>query len=63
MSRKNFPQELEIDVTKTKYLDNDIVEIINEFLASSEEKDISTRLISEKGTEENPKDISHVLEF
>lgn len=55
--------ELEIDVTKTKYLDNDIVEIINEFLASSEEKDISTRLISEKGTEENPKDISHVLEF
>ena len=55
--------ELEIDVTKTKYLDNDIVEIINEFLASSEENNISTRLISEKGTEENPKDISHVLEF
>ncbi|MEN8852687.1 MAG: SulP family inorganic anion transporter [Candidatus Arcticimaribacter sp.] len=55
--------ELEIDVTKTKYLDNDIVEIINNFLASSEEKNISTRLISEKGTEENPKDISHVLEF
>ncbi len=55
--------ELEIDVTKTKYLDNDIVEIINDFLASSEEKNISTRLISEKGTEENPKDISHVLNF
>lgn len=55
--------ELEIDVTKTKYLDNDIVEIINDFLASSEEKNISTRLISEKGTEENPKDIAKILEL
>ena len=53
--------ELEIDITKTKYLDNDIVEIINDFLASSDEKNISTRLISEKGLEKNPKDISHIL--
>lgn len=53
--------ELEIDVTKTKYLDNDIVEIINDFLEDSEEKNISTRLISEKGSEENPKDIAKVL--
>lgn len=53
--------ELEIDVTKTKYLDNDIVEILNDFLEDSEEKNISTRLISEKGSEENPKDIAKVL--
>lgn len=53
--------ELEIDVRKTKFLDNDIVEIINDFLANSEEKDIQTRLISEKGVEENPKDISKLI--
>ena len=53
--------ELEIDVRKTKFLDNDIVEIIKDFLANSEEKDIQTRLISEKGVEENPKDISKLL--
>lgn len=55
--------ELEIDVRKTKYLDNDIIEIINDFLANSEEKNIQTRLISEKGIEENPKDISKLLEY
>ena len=55
--------ELEIDVTKTKYLDNDIVEIINDFLATSEEKNISTRFISNKGTQENPKNIAEILEL
>lgn len=53
--------ELEIDVRKTKFLDNDIIEIINDFLANSEEKNIRTRLVSEKGVEENPKDISKLL--
>ena len=62
---ENLPveAELEIDVTKTKYLDNDIVEIINDFLANSEEKKISTRLITNKGTQENPKDIAEILEL
>ena len=62
---ENLPEtaELEIDVTKTKYLDNDIVEIINDFLANSEEKKISTRLITNKGTQENPKDIAEILEL
>ena len=62
---ENLPveTELEIDVTKTKYLDNDIVEIINDFLANSQEKKISTRLITNKGTQENPKDIAEILEL
>ena len=55
--------ELEIDVTKTKFLDNDIIEIIDDFLESSEEKQIKTRLVSEKGTTENPKNISALLEL
>ena len=54
--------ELEIDLTKTKYLDNDIVEIINDFLENSEEKNISTRFITNKGTQENPKNIAEILE-
>lgn len=52
---------IEIDITKTRYLDNDIVEIINDFLESTEEREISTRLISEKGVEDNPKDLSAIL--
>jgi MFS superfamily sulfate permease-like transporter len=62
---ENLPveAELEIDVTKTKYLDNDIIEIINDFLANSKEKNISTRFISKKGTQENPKDIAEILEL
>ncbi len=54
---------LEIDVTKTKFLDNDIVEILDDFLETSEEKNISTRLVSEKGVEENPKNIAKILEL
>lgn len=49
--------EVEIDVTKTKFLDNDIIEIINDFLAQTSEKEISTRLVSEKGISKDPKDI------
>ena len=62
---ENFPEnsELEIDVTKTKFLDNDIVEIIDDFLENSEEKKITTRLVSERGTTENPKNISEILQL
>lgn len=55
--------ELEIDVTKTKYLDNDIIEILDDFLETSEEKKIVTRLVSQKGVEENPKNIAKILEL
>lgn len=62
---ENLPEnsELEIDVTKTKFLDNDIVEIIDDFLENSEEKKITTRLVSERGTTENPKNISEILKL
>ena len=62
---ENLPEnsELEIDVTKTKFLDNDIVEIIDDFLENSEEKKITTRLVSERGTTENPKNISEILQL
>ena len=50
-------------MTKTKFLDNDIVEIIDDFLENSEEKKITTRLVSERGTTENPKNISEILQL
>ena len=55
--------EVEIDVTTSIFLDNDIVEILDDFLETSEEKKIATRLVSEKGIEENPKDIAKILEL
>ena len=45
---------LEIDVTKTKYLDNDIIEILDDFAFKAKERRINIKLISERGVVENP---------
>lgn len=45
---------LELDVRKTRYLDNDIVEILDDFAFKATERNISIKLISERGTIENP---------
>ena len=45
---------LQIDVRRTRYLDNDIVEILEDFLERARLDDITITLISEKGTTENP---------
>jgi MFS superfamily sulfate permease-like transporter len=45
---------LELDVTKTRYLDNDIVEILEDFQEKAQNRNISIRLISERGVIENP---------
>ena len=44
---------LQIDACRTRYLDNDIVEILEDFLERARLDDISITLISEKGTTEN----------
>jgi MFS superfamily sulfate permease-like transporter len=46
---------LKIDVRKTRYLDNDIIEILEDFSAKAESKGINVELISERGIIENPK--------
>ncbi|MFD0977370.1 SulP family inorganic anion transporter [Salinimicrobium gaetbulicola] len=43
-----------MDVTKTHYLDNDIVEILDDFKVKAEEKNINIKIISERGIVENP---------
>ncbi len=45
---------LELDVTKTRYLDNDIIEILEDFGLKAKERNITIKLISERGIEENP---------
>jgi MFS superfamily sulfate permease-like transporter len=52
----NLPKNsyLELDVRKTRYLDYDIVEILEDFAFKAKERDITIKLISERGEVENP---------
>jgi len=45
---------LELDVTKTRYLDNDIIEILEDLAFKAKERNIDIKLYSERGTIENP---------
>jgi MFS superfamily sulfate permease-like transporter len=45
---------LELDVRKTRYLDNDIIEILEDFSEKARNRNINIKLISEKGIVENP---------
>lgn len=51
---------LELDVRKTRYLDNDIIEILEDFAFKAKERSIDIQLISERGIVENP---SSFIEF
>ncbi|MDF0714978.1 SulP family inorganic anion transporter [Muricauda sp. 334s03] len=45
---------LELDVRKTRFLDNDIVEILEDFSSKAKSRNIDIKIISEKGEVENP---------
>jgi MFS superfamily sulfate permease-like transporter len=45
---------LELDVRKTRYLDNDIIEILEDFAYKARERNIDIKIISERGVVENP---------
>jgi MFS superfamily sulfate permease-like transporter len=45
---------LELDVRKTRYLDHDVIEILENFVDVAKNKGIDVKLISERGTIENP---------
>ncbi|WP_298365590.1 SulP family inorganic anion transporter [uncultured Lutibacter sp.] len=51
---------LEFDVTKTRYLDYDIIEILEDFAFKAKERNIDIKLISKRGIVENP---SSFIEF
>jgi len=44
----------ELDVSKTRYLDNDIIEILDDFAFKAKERHINIKLISQQGVTENP---------
>jgi MFS superfamily sulfate permease-like transporter len=52
----SLPREtyLELDVRKTRYLDNDIIEILEDFAFKAKEREIDIKLVSERGITENP---------
>ena len=58
----NLPENsfLELDVQKTRYLDNDIIEILDDFSFKAKLRNISIKLVSERGVAEN---IPNYLDF
>ncbi len=46
--------QLELDVRKTTYLDYDIIEILDDFSYQAKDKNISIKLVSERGVSINP---------
>lgn len=52
----NLPENsyLELDVRKTRFLDNDIIEILEDFALKAKSRNINIKLISERGIVDNP---------
>ncbi|MCF6307358.1 MAG: SulP family inorganic anion transporter [Flavobacteriaceae bacterium] len=52
----NLPENssLELDVRKTRHLDYDVIEILEDFVFKAKERNITVKLISERGIVENP---------
>jgi len=57
----SLPKEtiLEINLINTRYLDNDIIEILEDFLFKAKERNIDIKLISKRGIVENPASFIH----
>ena len=45
---------LELSLLNTRYLDNDIIEILEDFAFKAKERNIDIKLVSKRGIEENP---------
>ena len=52
-----------MDVSQTRYLDNDIIEILDDFKIKAEERNINIKIISERGTVENPDSYQQFFEL
>ncbi|MCB7482008.1 SulP family inorganic anion transporter [Christiangramia sediminis] len=52
-----------MDVTKTRYLDSDIIEILDDFKIKAQEKNINIKIISERGIIENPDSYQQFFEL
>ncbi|TXD82719.1 SulP family inorganic anion transporter [Subsaximicrobium wynnwilliamsii] len=54
---------LEFDVTKTRYLDHDIIEILEDFAFKAKERNIDIKLISKRGVIENPESFTEFFKL
>ena len=54
---------LEIDLRGTKFIDNDIIEIFEDFLAKQKNKNFEFKIISEKGEYKNPENLAELFQF
>jgi len=45
---------LNLDISRTRYVDNDVIEILDDFVVKAKERNISVKVLSESGTVENP---------
>ena len=54
---------LELDIQKTRYLDYDIVEILEDFSEKARNRNIDIKIISERGIIENPESIIRFFEL
>ena len=54
---------LELDVRKTRFLDNDIIEILDDFAIKAKNRNIDIKLISERGIFENPTNFNEYLKL
>ena len=53
---------LEIDTRSTRFLDDDIIEILDDFKIKAKEKNIDIKIVSERGTIQNPESYSQFFE-
>ncbi len=53
---ENLPNDtyLELNLLNTRYLDNDVIEILEDFIYKAKERHIDIKLVSKRGTVENP---------
>jgi len=53
---QNLPKDitLELDIRKSRYIDSDIVDILEDFIVQAKANNITVKLLSERGNETNP---------
>ena len=52
---------LEIDLRETKFIDNDIIEIFEDFLAKQKNKNFEFKIITIKGEYKNPENLAELF--
>lgn len=61
LGRVPFDSQLEIDIRKTRFLDYDIIEILEEFSVKAKQANIGILLTSEKGQQKNPENYNDFI--